>query len=99
MQLGTVEPTEAKWSAREARQPPNGLSEREREVVAYLVSGLTNRQIAQHLSITPITVKHHLSHIFCKLDVRSRLELALFALRHGLVSVPRSSALPRRTQR
>jgi two-component system, NarL family, nitrate/nitrite response regulator NarL len=63
------------------------LTEREREVIALVGEGLKNKQIAQRLSISEITVRHHLTSIFSKLGVESRLEMAIFAHRHGLNQV------------
>jgi LuxR family maltose regulon positive regulatory protein len=57
---------------------PEGLTEREAEVLALLRRGLTNRQIAQALWITESTAKVHVRHIFDKLGVRSRTAAALF---------------------
>jgi two-component system, NarL family, nitrate/nitrite response regulator NarL len=62
------------------------LTSRERDVVGGIVSGFTNREIAEKLSISEQTVKHHLRNIFDKTGVSNRLELALFAINHGLVS-------------
>jgi two-component system nitrate/nitrite response regulator NarL len=62
------------------------LTARELEIVAAVVSGDSNRDIAGRLAISPQTVKHHLTSIFDKTGVSSRLELALFAIRHGLVT-------------
>lgn len=61
------------------------LTPRELEIVSTVVSGYTNRDIAQKLSVSEETVKHHLTNIFDKVGVHSRLELALFALHHRLV--------------
>jgi two-component system, NarL family, nitrate/nitrite response regulator NarL len=63
-----------------------GLTSRELEIVAAIVTGDSNRDIADRLSISLQTVKHHLTSIFDKTGVSSRLELALFAIRHGLVT-------------
>jgi two-component system, NarL family, nitrate/nitrite response regulator NarL len=63
-----------------------GLTAREFDVVGTIVSGFTNREIAEKFSISEQTVKHHLRNIFDKLGVSNRLELALFAINHGLVS-------------
>jgi two-component system, NarL family, nitrate/nitrite response regulator NarL len=62
-----------------------GLTARELEVVSEIVSGFTNREIAEKFSISEQTVKHHLRNIFDKLGVSNRLELALFAINHQLV--------------
>jgi len=63
-----------------------GLTPRELDVVESIVSGFTNREIASRYSISEQTVKHHLRNIFDKVGASNRLELALFAINHGLVS-------------
>ncbi len=63
-----------------------GLTRRELQIVSASVSGYSNRQIAARLKITEDTVKHHLTHIYDKVGVYNRLELALFAIHHGLVA-------------
>jgi DNA-binding NarL/FixJ family response regulator len=65
-----------------------GLTPRELDIVTAIVTGCSNKQVAQQFSISEITVKHHLSSIFDKVGVSSRLELALFALEKGLVTKP-----------
>jgi DNA-binding NarL/FixJ family response regulator len=70
------------------RSPEKGrkeLSEREIEVVTLVASGHRNKEIANKLFISEQTVKTHLSNIFQKLEVNDRLELALYAMRNGLV--------------
>ncbi len=62
-----------------------GLTPREMEVLRAAVGGLSNKEIAQELSISEQTVKHHITSIFDKLGVYNRLELTLFALHHKLV--------------
>jgi DNA-binding NarL/FixJ family response regulator len=64
--------------------PQYGLTARELEIVGAIVTGASNRDIAQQLGISLQTVKHHLTNIFDKTGASSRLELALLALRHGL---------------
>lgn len=64
------------------------LTDREREVVALVGEGLRNQQIADRLFISVITVRHHLSSIFSKLDVEDRFELAIYAYRYGLAQLP-----------
>ena len=61
------------------------LTRRQLEIVSAIALGETNREVAEHLSISQETVKRHLSTIFDKLGVFSRLELAIFALNHGLI--------------
>jgi two-component system, NarL family, nitrate/nitrite response regulator NarL len=61
-----------------------GLTPRELEVVDAVRRGETNKAIARRFAITEDTVKHHLTRIFDKVGVFSRLELALFAINHGL---------------
>jgi DNA-binding NarL/FixJ family response regulator len=68
----------------EERQKSFGLTRRELEIVAAIVEGCTNRDIAQKFSLSEDTVKHHLTHIFDKLGVSNRLELAMFAVNHHL---------------
>jgi DNA-binding NarL/FixJ family response regulator len=63
-----------------------GLTPRELEIVAAIVAGSMNKDIAQGFSISENTVKHHLTRIFDKLGVSNRLELALFAAEHQLTT-------------
>jgi two-component system nitrate/nitrite response regulator NarL len=67
---------------------PPGLSAREREIVAAVARGLSNRDIAAEAGIAQQTVKNHLSSIFRKLQVKSRVQLAVFAIRHGFADWP-----------
>lgn len=62
-----------------------GLTLRELEIVAEIVAGCTNKDIALKFSISEDTVKRHLTNIFDKVGVSNRLEMALFALKHRLV--------------
>jgi DNA-binding NarL/FixJ family response regulator len=64
------------------RRPTFGLTPREMEIVSAVVEGSSNQDIARQFSISPKTVKHHLTNIFEKVGVTNRLELALFAVRH-----------------
>src|SRR6266571_2069351 len=67
-----------------ATQRDYGLTPRELEIVSEIRSGKSNKDIAHHFSISEDTVKRHLSNIFDKLGVSSRLELAMFATTHNL---------------
>jgi DNA-binding NarL/FixJ family response regulator len=60
------------------------LSERECEIIALLCQGMSNKQVASKLSISEVTVRYHLGHIYRKLGVEGRLELVIYAFRHGL---------------
>ena len=62
-----------------------GLTARELEIISFITQGCMNRDIAGSLSITEETVKRHLTNIFNKVGMSNRLELALFAIEHGLV--------------
>ena len=62
-----------------------GLTRRELEIVAAIVNGQTNKQIAQQSSISQSTVKRHITHIFDKLGASNRIEVALFAAHHRLL--------------
>ena len=68
----------------EARQKKFGLTPRELEIVSAVVAGYANKEIAEYFKISEDTVKHHLSNIFDKLGVSTRLELALFAVNQAL---------------
>jgi two-component system, NarL family, nitrate/nitrite response regulator NarL len=77
-------------SGEEARQKKFGLTPRELEIVSAVVAGYANREIAEYFKISEDTVKHHLSNIFDKLGVSTRLELALFAVNQSLplITIP-----------
>jgi len=80
--------------AKTPRQSPEqmkiaSLSEREKEVIKIVGKGLKNKQVAEALFISSITVHHHLTSIYSKLEVTDRLELLIFAYRHGLAEIPR----------
>lgn len=64
---------------------PADLTEREVEVLVLLASGLTNKQIAQRLVVSPRTVQHHVAHVYSKIDRRTRAGAAMFAMEHRLV--------------
>ena len=61
------------------------LTRREMDIVSAVAAGESNKGIARRLSLSEDTVKHHVSHVFDKLGVFSRLELALFAFNHDLI--------------
>ena len=65
-----------------------GLTRREAQIIGALVDGQTNKDIANSFGISEYTVKHHLTSVYDKLGVYNRVELVLFAMNHGLCSVP-----------
>jgi len=67
------------------RERPFGLTPREIEIVEAIAAGDGNREVAARLNISLQTVKHHLTSVFDKTGTSTRLELALFAIRQGLV--------------
>jgi DNA-binding NarL/FixJ family response regulator len=68
------------------------LTAREREIVRHVSLGLRNVEVAEKLGISEGTVKTHLNNVFHKLGLRDRVELALYAVRVGLTSVPRETS-------
>lgn len=72
--------------ARDAPDPLEGISPREREVFALLLDGLPNKLIAHRLGISEKTVKTHLTNIFRRIGVADRLQAVLWAERQGLRS-------------
>jgi NarL family two-component system response regulator LiaR len=83
----TLSPAAAQSLVETTNQPPApglDLTEREREVLALMVEGLNNTQIAGRLTVSPSTIKTHVSNILSKLGVSSRTEAVTLALRHGL---------------
>lgn len=69
------------------------LTRRERDVVNGIVKGFRNKRIAEELGISEVTVRHHLTAIFAKLQVSDRLGLLLYATQNGLADTPESQAL------
>jgi DNA-binding NarL/FixJ family response regulator len=67
------------------REWPAGLTKREVEVLRLLARGLSNKQIAQELTITPGTAGSHIEHIYTKIGSSTRGSAAMYAMRHGLV--------------
>jgi len=66
------------------REGPAGLTQREVEVLRLLARGLSNKEIAARLLISPKTVGNHVEHIYAKIDTSSRAAASLFAMQHGL---------------
>jgi NarL family two-component system response regulator LiaR len=84
----TLSPEAAQALVETANQPSRpglDLTEREREVLALMVVGLNNTQIAGKLTVSPSTIKSHVSNILAKLGVASRTEAVTLALRNHIV--------------
>jgi NarL family two-component system response regulator LiaR len=75
-------------AANQAPLPGIDLTERERVVLALLIEGLNNTQIAARLTVSPSTIKSHVSNILSKLGVASRTEAVTFALRNRILPEP-----------
>jgi HD-GYP domain-containing protein (c-di-GMP phosphodiesterase class II) len=69
------------------RERPAGLTEREVEVLGLLARGMSNKEIATELVISPKTAGAHIEHIYAKLGVTNRALASLFAAKHGLITV------------
>jgi DNA-binding CsgD family transcriptional regulator len=77
-------------------EPEALLTRREAQIVSAVVAACSNKDIAAQFAITETTVKHHLSNIFDKVGVSSRLELAMLAQHHGLGQTERTFRRRRR---
>lgn len=71
---------------RSTKDNPAGLTVRQVEVLALLVEGLSNAEIAKHLFISTRTVDHHVAAILAKLDARTRAEAVSIAFHGGLLA-------------
>jgi HD-GYP domain-containing protein (c-di-GMP phosphodiesterase class II) len=67
------------------REGPAGLTEREVEVLRLLTRGLSNKEVAKTLVISPKTAGNHIEHIYSKIGVSTRARASLFAMQHGLL--------------
>jgi len=84
----TLSPEAAEVLVQAAHQPPPpglDLTERERDVLALMIEGLNNTQIAGKLHVSPSTIKSHVSNILSKLGVTSRTEAVTLALRNNII--------------
>lgn len=67
-------------------KPGLELTERQRAVLALMVEGVNNTQIARRLAVSPCTIKSHVSSVLAKFGVSSRIEAVTLASRHALVT-------------
>jgi two-component system, NarL family, response regulator LiaR len=84
-----LHPKAQKRLIKEVRTPEmrESLTERETETLRLIAKGLSNKEIAESLSVSEVTVKTHVSSILSKLNLQSRTQAALFALKEGLVGL------------
>lgn len=75
------------------REKLSGLTAREVEVLILLARGLSNKQIAERLVITPKTAGNHVEHIYAKIGASSRAAAALFAVQHGLLPEDKTTSV------
>lgn len=66
---------------------PNALTRREKQVLAMVIDGLTTREIAAKLNLSPRTIDHHRSNLLKKFDLKSSVDLVKYAVRHGYAEV------------
>jgi DNA-binding CsgD family transcriptional regulator len=78
-------PSSAPAPVPSSQSAPALLTGRERQVLELMATGLTNREIATSLFMSPKTVMHHTGRIYAKLGVRGRAEAVGLAARHGLL--------------
>jgi len=71
----------------ERRASLGSLSKRELEVMCFLATGMTNREIAEQLGISVKTIDTHRGHLLKKLQLRNNSDITRFAIRHGLVQL------------
>ncbi len=71
------------------KQKIESLTPREKQIIISIGEGLRNKEIALKLLISEATVRHHLSSVFNKLEVKDRLSLVIYAYQHGLVQISR----------
>jgi two-component system nitrate/nitrite response regulator NarL len=64
------------------------LTQREREILAWLSRGVSNKEIARSLDLAESTIKVHVQNILRKLNLNGRVQAALFAVEHGLDKLP-----------
>jgi DNA-binding NarL/FixJ family response regulator len=77
---------ESLFDAAPSPEPPDGLTNRELEVLKLVAAGLSNREIVQRLRVSEATVKTHINRIFAKIGARDRAQAVRYAYRRGIAS-------------
>jgi predicted ATPase/DNA-binding CsgD family transcriptional regulator len=85
LQEGELAPMPVLGTA-QSKQPDSLISPREREVLALVVAGRSNKEIAEALFVSPFTVKSHVASLLTKLDAENRAQLAVIAMQRGLLA-------------
>jgi DNA-binding NarL/FixJ family response regulator len=80
--------SEMKPTGQPATSAAKNLTKREREILSLVAEGMSNREIAEKLVLSPETVKSHVAAILEKLNVSDRTQAAIYAVRNGLVESP-----------
>jgi DNA-binding NarL/FixJ family response regulator len=80
--------SEMKPTGQPASSAAKNLTKREREILSLVAEGMSNREIAEKLVLSPETVKSHVAAILEKLNVSDRTQAAIYAVRNGLVESP-----------
>jgi len=80
-------------SGAEAQPSKDKLSERETQILRLLTQGKLDKEIAQELVLTEVTIRTHISRLLAKLGLQNRVQAALYGLRSGLVSISETSDL------
>ncbi len=92
IQAGTMVEKVVALNEQAARLPdkapeyPDGLSQREVEVLRLIAAGNSNREIAEELFLSVRTIERHVTNIYTKTNARGRVDAMAYALRHGLSS-------------
>ncbi|MFI7010779.1 response regulator [Streptomyces sp. NPDC050145] len=83
--------SQAETAVPEAKEPPDGITAREAEVLELIADGLSNQEIARSLHVSTATVKTHINNLFAKAGLKDRAQAVRYAYQHGLARPPGTS--------